>query len=344
MWQILALLNKRLVVFIPMMMLAGFIFGIFHDPAFLKEFIIPLTFLMVYPMMVTLKIKKIFEGGDAKTQWAALIINFSIIPFAAYFLGRFFFRENPYMALGLLLSGLVPTSGMTISWTGFAKGNVAAAVKMTIFGLMLGSLVTPFYVRFLMDATIMVNIFAVMKQVAIIVFVPMIAGFITQQALIKRYGKVNFQKQWAARFPGLSTVGVLGVVFVAMALKAKTIAAEPQMLIYIIMPLMILYGLNFSLATIAGRLFFSRGDAIAMVYGTVMRNLSIALALAINAFGSQGTNAALVIAIAYIIQVQSAAWYVKFSDRIFGAADERHQTVDVPAPAPQFAESATSIQ
>lgn len=57
-----------------------------------------------------------------------------------------------------------------------------------------------------------------------------------------------------------------------------------------------------------------------MVYGTVMRNLSIALAIAINAFGEAGANAALVIALAYIIQVQSAAWYVQFTDRLFGVA------------------------
>jgi predicted Na+-dependent transporter len=49
-----------------------------------------------------------------------------------------------------------------------------------------------------------------------------------------------------------------------------------------------------------------------------MRNLSIALALAMSAFGSIGTDAALVISLAYIIQVQSAAWYVRFTDRIFG--------------------------
>ena len=30
------------------------------------------------------------------------------------------------------MAGLVPTSGMTISWTGFAKGKVEAAVKMTL--------------------------------------------------------------------------------------------------------------------------------------------------------------------------------------------------------------------
>ena len=58
-----------------------------------------------------------------------------------------------------------------------------------------------------------------------------------------------------------------------------------------------------------------------------MRNLSIALAFAINAFGTSGTDAALVIALAYIIQFQSAAWYVKFTDTFFGAA----KAVELPA-------------
>jgi predicted Na+-dependent transporter len=51
-----------------------------------------------------------------------------------------------------------------------------------------------------------------------------------------------------------------------------------------------------------------------------MRNLSIALALAINAFGPQGAGAALVVALSYVVQVQAAAWYVKYTDRIFGPA------------------------
>lgn len=49
-----------------------------------------------------------------------------------------------------------------------------------------------------------------------------------------------------------------------------------------------------------------------------MRNLSIALAIAMTAFGKEGSEIALIISMAYIIQVQAAAWYVKFTDRIFG--------------------------
>jgi len=113
---------------------------------------------------------------------------------------------------------------------------------------------------------------------------------------------------------------VLGIVFIALALKAKTIMGAPQMLVQILVPLAIVYAINYGLSTVLGRMLLPRGEAIAMVYGTVMRNLSIALAVAINAFGAQGSDAALVVALAYIIQVQSAAWYVKFTDRLFGPA------------------------
>ncbi len=322
MWKLMTKITKNLIIAIPVMMISGFVFGLLFDSAFLKGLIIPFTFLMVYPMMVNLNIKKVFEGGDLKAQLLTQLINFGIIPFLAYLVGMIFFRDNPYMALGLLLAGLVPTSGMTISWTGFAKGNLEAAVKMTVIGLVLGSVATPFYVQFLMGAEIEINFMKVMKQIVLIVFIPMIAGFLTRKGLVKKYGQAHFTQFIGPRFPTLSTLGVIGIVFIAMALKARGIAAAPVMLLYILMPLLILYTCNFALSSVVGKYLLPRGDAVALVYGSVMRNLSIALAIAINAFGSEGTSAALVVAIAYIIQVQSAAWYVKFTDRIFGPAEE----------------------
>jgi ACR3 family arsenite efflux pump ArsB len=124
----------------------------------------------------------------------------------------------------------------------------------------------------------------------------------------------------APRFPALSTLGVLGIVFVAMALKARSVLQSPEILLAIFAPILIIYALNFSLSTWIGKRLLPRGEAIALVYGTVMRNLSIALALAINAFGPQGAGAALVVAMSYVVQVQAAAWYVKYTDRIFGPA------------------------
>lgn len=319
MWKLLSKITKNLVVAIPISMILGFLFGINFKTDFLKSLVVPFTFLMVYPMMITLNIKHLKEGINIKLQAITQFLNFAVIPFIAYGLGILFFPNKPYMALGLLLASLLPTSGMTISWTGFAKGNIGAAINMTVIGLSLGSLVTPFYVQWLMGTKVEVNLLQVFKQIAFIVFLPMFIGYLTREYLIKRYGQKDFKDIWAPRLPSVSTIGVLGIVFIALALKAKAIAQSPALLGYIFIPLIFLYGINFTLSTLIGKNLFIRGDAIALVYGTVMRNLSIALAVAINTFGAAGSEAALVIAIAYIIQVQSAAWYVRFTDTIFGS-------------------------
>ena len=126
--RFLLALPKQLIVAIPAMMLAGFLYGVVaSDVSWLKSLITPFTFLMVYPMMVTLRFKKVFEGGDGKTQLLTQGINFLIVPFATYGIGLIFFSGQPYKQMGLLLAGLVPTSGMTITYTGLARGNMAAA-------------------------------------------------------------------------------------------------------------------------------------------------------------------------------------------------------------------------
>jgi arsenite transporter len=322
MWKSLAFLQKHLVWSIPAAMLLGLLYGALADSTPLRALITPLTFLMVYPMMVTLDLKQLVAGGDTRLQVVTQALNFGLIPFLGFGLGQIFFADRPFVAVGLLLTALLPTSGMTISWTGFAKGNVTAAVKLTVLGLVLGSLATPLYLKLLMGTAIDVPLGEIFSQILLIVFLPMAAGYATQRLLIRVYGQQRYTSELKAKFPTLSTLGVIGIVFTAIALKATTIMSSPALLLRLLLPLALLYGLNFLLSTLVGKLFFGRGDAIALVYGSVMRNLSIALAIAMTAFGPAGSEIALIIALAYIIQVQAAAWYVKFTERIFGPVPE----------------------
>ncbi len=319
----LAWLQKNLIIAIPVMMVLGFITGASTDVSFLKQLVLPLTFLVVYPMMVPLPMKKLLEGGDAKVQTTAQILNFAVYPFIAFGLGKLFFPGNDFLVIGLLLAGLLPTSGMTISWTGMAKGNMPAAVKMTIVGLLVGSILTPIYLQMLMGATVKINFVQIVIQIAVVVLIPLLLGMLTQNLLVKKYGMAHFNEKIKTQFPPFSTLGVLAIVFVAISLKAKNIAEDPASLVGIFIPLIILYTLNFVISIIVGKLLFKRGDAIALLYGTVMRNLSIALAIAMTAFDREaGAEIALVIALAYIVQVQMAAWSVKLTAKIYGPAPE----------------------
>lgn len=250
MWEILNFITKQLVLVIPLCLILGFLVGYFIDLSLLKNLIPIFTFIRIYPMMINLKFKKLLEGGDFTLISVTQFINFLVIPFLAYGLGVFFFRENYYLTLGLLMAGLVPTSGMTISWTAFAKGNVEAAVKMTVIGLILGSLATPVYVQALMSAHLEVDPIFIFRQIVFIVFIPMIAGYVTQRYLLKKYGPQYMQKNIAPKLSFISTIGVLGIIFIAMGLKAREIIAQISLIFYIFIPLIILYILNFLLTTI----------------------------------------------------------------------------------------------
>lgn len=316
--QLLNGASKRLVVLIPAAMAAGFGYGLVSDASALKPWVLPLTVVMVYPMLVNFRPRAVLDGGDMRAFWLAMGLDFAVLPLVAWGFALAFFREQPALFAGMVLAGLFPTSGMTISWTGFAKGNVAAAVKMTVVGLIAASLLAPVYLKVLAGALVPVDVAEVVKTVALVVALPMAAGALTRVGIVRARGEAYFREQVVPALPGISTLGVLGIVFVAIALKAKAIAASPQSLLVILAPLAAFYALNFALATLVGKALLPRGDAIALVYGTVMRNLSIALGIAVTQFGPES---ALVLSLAYVVQVQAAAWYVRLTDRVFGAAE-----------------------
>lgn len=316
----LAGLNKKLVLAIPVAMSVGLVLGALVDLGPLRVAVLPLTMLMVYPMLVTFRPASALTPEHGRAVGLAMTLNFLALPAVAWGLALLFFRDEPGLYVGMILAGLFPTSGMTISWTGFAKGNVAAAVKMTVIGLIAASLLAPLYLQVLAGAVVAVDLVEVLRTIVLVIAVPMLAGWATRVGLTRRLGRERFATQVVPLLPGISTIGVLLLVALAIGLKAPMIVGDPALLLRVAVPLVIFYAVNFALSTLVGKALLPRGDAIAVVYGTVMRNLSIALGIAIASFGPE---AALLVAAAYIVQVQSAAWYVRATPRVFG-----------PAPAP----------
>jgi arsenite transporter len=190
----LQILQKNLVWAIPVSMTLGLIGGGFlFNAAPLKKLIIPITFVMVYPMMATLNVRSVFSGQDARLQVVTQLINFLLIPLLVFMAwGRCSLEgENPntgYGRSGLFLIGVLPASGMTISWTGFAGGNKEAATKMLVFGLVIGALAAPVYTKVFMGATVHVDMLHMFQQICLFVFIPLIAGLLTQRYLIRKHG------------------------------------------------------------------------------------------------------------------------------------------------------------
>eukprot|EP00792_Barthelona_sp_PAP020_P008607 TRINITY_DN3231_c1_g1_i1.p1 TRINITY_DN3231_c1_g1~~TRINITY_DN3231_c1_g1_i1.p1 ORF type:complete len:462 (-),score=99.62 TRINITY_DN3231_c1_g1_i1:642-2027(-) len=337
-WKILKIIKDNLVLAMPITMVLGFAFGYFFDAQPLKVLLTPFTFLMVFPMMINIPFQMIVKGKDWTLQLVTLVLNFIVVPCIAFLFGKMFFPSDNYKVMGLLLCGLLPTSGMTISWTSISNGNTPSAVKMTIIGLVLGSLATPLYLNFFMGTSVEIDMRLIFEPIIYVVFLPLILGVITRWAIIKIWSLPTFNKNVKPKNPLLSLLFVLLIIFVAMSLKAKGIAKELGQFFFLLIPVTVVYIINFVISTLIGKFFFKRGDALALVFGSTLRNLSIALAIAMAAFGTEGASMALIIAVSFVVQAQLAAWYVKLANKFFGPPPAQ----DPAAPGPSGDSKPTS--
>ena len=318
MWKILSKVKEHLSISILLSMIIGLVIGYFADTSVLNNLIIPLTIVMVFPMMVNINLKQIFDKGDKKILIMSQMVNFIIIPLIAFGIGSLFFANQPYVFIGFMLMAVLPTSGMTISWTGFTKGNIGAAIKITILGLILGAFIGPVILNLIFGQSISIPALKIITQILIVVLIPLTMGMLTKKLMLKKIGQEKYDEKWKKRFPLLSSIGIIFVIFIATSLKAKAIIQNPTMVLLLIVPVVIFYVVNFIFTTLLGRYFCKEYNRSALVYGTVMRNLSVALAIAMTVFDSGNSSIALIIAISYIFQVQFAALYVRIFNKISG--------------------------
>lgn len=304
--------QRHLLISVPLTLIIGFIVGSIWDMSFLQPTMLIATIIMIYATMVGFQFKELTNLKGSKVLGLSLLINFLIIPLIAFLLGKTLLSNYPLMFAGLALSALLPTSGMTISWTSIHKGNVSAAVKLTVFGLILGSLLTPWYLLVMVGQYVEVDVFATFRTIALVVFLPMLLGHFTYKLLMKKYTIEQFKKEIKPNFAPLSIWGMLYVVFASMSMRASMILDNLQLIVIALLVLIIFYGLNYVISTLFATKLLNRGDGIALVNGTVLRNLSIAIGLAATSFGAE---AALIVTIAFIVQQQSIAYYGKLAGK-----------------------------
>ncbi len=302
--------SKNLTTAIPITLLVGFLLGYQVDTSFLKSTIMTFTFFMIYPTMIGFKLKEAIDLSHMKPLLISMILNFIVIPFFALLIAQLFWKNDPDFFIGLIMISLFPTSGMTISWTMLNKGNVPAAIKITAISLIAGSIVAPIYLYVMVGAMVPINMLSTAISIIQVVILPLLLGNATYRILMKYFSEEQYTKKIKPYFSSISVWFMLLIVFVSISMKSRSIVGNPTVLVQIGLILAVFYIFNFFLSTVIARRFLTLENGYALLYGTVMRNLSIALGIAATAFGP---NTALVVTVAYIIQVQSAAWYGKLS-------------------------------
>lgn len=298
--------QKNLLISLPLILIFALVFGMYVDTSMLKSTTLIATMIMIYPTMVGIQWKSLLNLSEKKLFSFAFMVNFILIPLIAFFLGKTFLINEPIMFAGLVLIALLPTSGMTISWTSISGGNVPAAVKLTVFGLITGAILAPFYLLVIVGQVVDIKLISIMRTILVVVFIPLILGGLTTVWLKRRFSQPVIRKKIKPSLQPISIWAMLYIIFSSVSMRSEIIANNLSMIGISIVVLIIFYLLLFMFVTLLAKRFFQREDALSFVYGTSLRNLSIAMGVSATTFGIEAT---LLITIAFIVQQQGVVLY-----------------------------------
>jgi arsenite transporter len=311
--RVLLLASRGLFWLIPVSICSGVISGSFFDFDGFKPLILPMVMLLIYPSMIGINLKSLLRSSHIKLILATIVVNFTIIPLGAYGLGIAFLQKTPGLFAGLSLASLLPTSSMTLTYTVLAGGNLPGALKTTILSLLLGSCLSPFYLFFLIGQYIPFNIEAALKTLTLIILLPMVAGVTTFQIIKKFITVKKFEISIAPYLPGFSAILSATIIFFSVGMESRTILSNPNMLFRCVAVQTAFYLMNYLISIITSKVLnLGNQDGLALVYSTVLRNLAISIGMAASMFGSE---AALMVSLAFLIQPIAAAWFMKINTK-----------------------------
>src|SRR5699024_2109264 len=96
---------------------------------------------------------------------------------------------------------------------------------------------------------------------------------------------------------------------ISISMRAEMILKNWELIGLSLIVLIFFYAIIFTLITWIAKSSFNRADALSLIYGTTLRNLSIAMGIGITAFGAE---AALLITIAFMFQQQAIVLFNRF--------------------------------
>jgi len=307
-------LKSNLIYVVVAALVGGLVFGQFADPEtkrLLQAAVVPVLFVMIYPMMINIDLREVLNvRTHARVVGLSLVINFGVAPLLAVGLARLFFAGSVGYAIGLYFIALIPTSGMTAAWTGLAGGDLESALVAMSVNLLAAIVILPLYLSVLVDASVGFDPTALYRQLAVVIVAPMVAGTITRWWLLRRYEPQGFNRLKPI-FGGVSSLGVMLIVFLAMTMRSAEILSDPLTSLVTIVPLLGFYAGVLAISAAVGRLLLSTELTVSLVYATSMRNLSIAIAVVV-ASDTLPAEAVLPIALAYIIQPPLGAVYMHY--------------------------------
>ena len=338
----LNIFEKYLTLWVALCIVAGILLGRLFpaiaqslDALSLYNVSLPIAvclFFMMYPIMVKIDFSQAVKAAQTpKPVTLTLVINWLIKPFTMVFFAQFFlgylFRPllsateiirgteialaDSYIA-GCILLGIAPCTAMVLMWGYLSYSNQGhTLVMVAVNSLMMLFVYAPLGKWLLATNNLTVPWQTIVYSVLIYVGLPLAAGILSRQWLLRRYGRAWFETQFLQFLTPVAVLALLTTLVLLFALKGELIINQPLHILLIAIPLLIQTNVIFAIAYVAAQqlgLTYEDADPAALIGAS--NHFEVAIATAVVLFGLN-SGAALATVVGVLIEVPVMLMLVK---------------------------------
>ena len=209
-----------------------------------------LIWLMITPMMMKVDFSSVKNVGKRPTGLLiTLIVNWVIKPFSMALLAWAFFRilfapfiapaeADQYIA-GCIILAAAPCTAMVFVWSHLTSGDPAyTLVQVSVNDLIMLVLFVPI-VQFLVHgaSSLTVPFQVLVTSVIVFIVVPLLAGTLLRNLLVRRRGRAWFEGQLLPKFAPVTIAALLATLVLIFAFQADNITGRLSHVLPIAVPI-----------------------------------------------------------------------------------------------------------
>ena len=274
-----------------------------------------LIWLMIYPMMAQIDFDSLNNvGRHLKGLGLTVSVNWLIAPFSMTFFAWIFFKyifaswlspedASAYLS-GAILLGVAPCTAMVFVWSYLSDGDANyTLVQVAVNDLILLVAFVPLVQLLAGINGIRIPYDVLISSVIIFVVIPLLAGYLSNRILIKRYGASWYKDRFLAFFKPVSIIALLSTLVLLFAYQGQQILNNPLHILLIAIPLSIQTYFTFFIGWTGARLLklpHNIAAPAAMIGASNFFELAVAVAIVV--FGPN-SGAALATVVGVLIEV-----------------------------------------
>lgn len=286
-----------------------------------------LIWMMIYPMMVQVDFSSLKNiGKNSGGVTLTVIVNWLIKPFTMAFFAWLFF-DNIYAAwleperadefiAGAIILGAAPCTAMVFVWSYLSSGDANyTLVQVSVNDIILLFAFVPLVTLLLGITDFEIPYGVLITSVVAFVLLPLVAGYITNRAIIKSKGENWLKERFLPKLKPLSITALLLTLILLFAFQGDQILQHPLEIVMIAIPLIIQTYVIFGITWYSGKIFkfpYRICAPSAMIGASNFFELAVAVSIALFGLNS---GASLATVVGVLIEVPIMLSLVRFANK-----------------------------